>query len=279
LTTPLDSHSTGELSELLDVSQHGEAGILAAVVGPDWPRYLVDIGAHDGRSLSNSFPFLRLGWAGLLVEPLPEAFTLLAERYRGRDDVTCVQAACAAPEGEMPLFVGSDGPLPMTSSLLPRGGASVTVRTRTLTGLLDEFDVPRDFSLLLVDTEGSDADVLSGLDFARFRPRAIVTEDDATDPAGRAAKYSLLEDRGYVLYTVVAGTNSIWLAAELATHAAPLTPEEAMRTVSRGVLERRCAELERSREEIWQRLAVVHASRSWRLTRPLRAIARKLRRR
>ena len=73
-----------EVSDFVDVSQHGEAGNLDALVQADWPRYLVDVGAHDGRSLSNSFPFLQIGWAGTLVEPLPSAFERLDAKTLGR---------------------------------------------------------------------------------------------------------------------------------------------------------------------------------------------------
>src|SRR3954469_8975571 len=142
--------------DFLDVSQHGEASILASLVGDDWPRYLVDVGAHDGHSLSNSFPFLELGWSGVLVEPLPQAFSLLAERYGSRADVHCVQAACAEREGRMPLSVGSDGPLPMTSRLGSDGHGDVEVAVQTLTSVLEEAGAPADFSFLLVDAEGTD---------------------------------------------------------------------------------------------------------------------------
>jgi FkbM family methyltransferase len=255
------------VTPIVDVSQHGEASILAALVGDDWPRYLVDVGAHDGHSLSNSFPFLELGWSGVLVEPLPQAFSLLAERYGSRADVHCVQAACAEREGRMPLSVGSDGPLPMTSRL--GGDGDVDVAVRTLTSVLEEAGAPTDFSFLLVDAEGMDGAVLAGLDFDRYRPRVIVTED---------AEPHLLEGRGYVLYTVVGAVNSIWIAGE---HAAglgklPLSPEAVVERVGAAAWARRCAELERSRDEIWQQLVVLQGSRSWRLTRPLRKLVSRL---
>src|SRR3954470_548033 len=161
--------------EFVDVSQPAEAGMLAALVEPDWPHYLVDVGAHDGRSLSNSFPFLELGWSGVLVEPLPQAFSLLSDRYGSRADVQCVQAACAEHDGRMPLSVGSDGPLPMTSRL--GGDGDIEVAVRPLTSVLEEAGAPTDFSFLLVDAEGMDGAVLAGLDFDRHRPRVVVTED------------------------------------------------------------------------------------------------------
>ena len=248
----------------MDVSQHGEAGILAALIEADWPRYLVDVGAHDGRSLSNSYPFLQQGWAGVLVEPLPAAFERLESLYRERSDVRCVQAACASSEGEMPLAIGDDAALPMTSTLRPGGKREVTVTVRTLSSLLEECGAPEDFSLLLIDAEGMDEAVLSGLDFERWRPRVVVTEGDAP-----------LAAEGYLLYTVVGETNSIWVRADLANGAGEplLSPAEAIRTIPREILEARCAELERSRDEIWRRLVVLETSRSWALTRPLRALA------
>jgi hypothetical protein len=50
-----------------------------------------------------------------------------------------------------------------------------------------------------------------------------------------------------------------------------------MESIDGAAWARRCAELERSRDEIWQQLMVLQSSRSWRLTRPLRAAGRKLR--
>ncbi|MEA2469701.1 MAG: hypothetical protein QOE38_700 [Thermoleophilaceae bacterium] len=262
---------------LVDVSQHGEAAVLATLVEPAWPRYLVDVGAHDGRSLSNSFPFLEQGWSGVLVEPLPQAFERLAQRYVGRPEVRCVRVACSDSAGRMPLFVGHDGPSPMTSTLGARDGRpSVEVEVKTLTTVLEEAGAPADFSLLLVDAEGVDHAVLAGLDFARFRPRVIVTEDDVVAAEAHAAKERLLAERGYVLYTVVAATNSVWLASELpgaSSDELPLSPEAALERIDSATWARRCAELERSRDEIWQQLMVLQASRSWRLTRPLRRFA------
>ena len=248
---------------------------------------MVDVGAHDGRTLSNSHPFLALGWSGVLVEPLPAAFERLDALYRDRPDVHCVQVACAEAEGERQLHLGTDGPLTMNSTLrAPAGvGAALSVSVRTLTSVLEACAAPSDFSILLVDAEGMDYEVLAGLDFERFRPRVVVTEDDLTAPDRHAAKTRLLAERGYVLYAVVG--NSIWITEQVAREAAdvadPVPPgplidrEGALARAPEAVLVRRCLELERSRDEIWGELDVVRRSHSWRATRPLRALARRLR--
>jgi FkbM family methyltransferase len=270
--------SVGRVLPIVDVSQHGEASVLATIVEDDWPRYLVDVGAHDGHSLSNSFPFLSLGWSGVLVEPLPAAFERLAALHASRDDVRCVQAACGDGPGRSSFSVGRDGPLPMTSRL-GGGDGALEVDVRTVTSVLDEAGAPSDFSLLLVDTEGADGAVLAGLDFDRYRPRVVVTEDDVAAADAHAAKEALLRERGYVLFSVVAATNSIWIAREHAPAGEdlPLSPEATVERVGAAAWARRCAELERSRDEIWQQLVVLQSSRSWRLTRPLRRLAERRR--
>lgn len=260
---------------------------MAALVGEAWPPFLVDVGAHDGQTLSNSRPLLALGWSGVLVEPLPAAFERLDALYRDRPDVHCVQAACADAEGQRQLHLGTDGPLTMNSSLHAQRGRrdAVTVTVRTLTSVLEDCDVPSDFSILLVDAEGADYEVLAGLDFERFRPRVVVTEDDLSAPDRHAAKTRLLGERGYVLYAVVG--NSIWITEQVARDAldvadpvpaGPLMDREgALARAPKAALVRRCLELERSRDEIWGELEVVRRSHSWRATRPLRTLVQRVR--
>jgi FkbM family methyltransferase len=268
--------AASHLARLVDTSQHGEASAITPLIGADWTPFVVDVGASDGRTLSNSFPFLALGWSGVLVEPLPSAFERLRSRYADRDDVVCVQAACGEADGSAELAVGSD-PLGMTSSLGTRGASARTVNVpvRTLTSVLSSSGAPAEPAILSVDAEGMDYEVLAGLDFDRFRPRVVVTEDDLRQPDKHAAKVRLLEERGYVVYAQVG--NSIWVTEEIAPGRAT-DREGALRRVDSEILARRCLELEAARDEIWREFTVLRESHSWRMTRPLRVAAERLRR-
>lgn len=42
----------------------------------------LDIGANDGKTLSNTRALAELGWKGVLIEPSPKAFALLKENYK-----------------------------------------------------------------------------------------------------------------------------------------------------------------------------------------------------
>ena len=70
-----------------DFSQGGEQpAILAALKGIKQGRVL-DVGAADGSTFSNSRALIEQGWGGVLIEPEAAAFLKLHDLYQDRDDV------------------------------------------------------------------------------------------------------------------------------------------------------------------------------------------------
>ena len=199
-----------------------EVQALRGLIDSGFPHIVVDVGAHDGRRGSNSWPFVKEGWNAVLVEPHPSTYGRLATNLAGYPNARLVQGAIGAEPGEFPLFEGLDGDL-TTSTLstdenkwmdLVRGESTVMVQVETLTSLLDRHDIPTDFSFLLVDAEGMDYDVLLGLRPASHRPRIIVTEEYLFNVEKHNAKYRLLLDNGYAFFRTVDCNNSVWVANE-----------------------------------------------------------------
>ena len=127
--------------------------------------------------------------------------------------------ACSNKTGEADLYLGADGEEGLLSSLCQsdnewfrqaRGSQTVRVKTDTLTNVFAEYNSPGCPGLLLVDCEGMDYEVFLGLDFSRYRPTVIVTEEYEWEPQKHAAKYSLLIHNNYSLVQKV-GCNTIWL--------------------------------------------------------------------
>lgn len=149
----------------------------------------VDVGAHDGKSFSNSMFFEReRGWTGLCVEPNPEVFTEL----RANRACACVNVAVAATEGHMPFLVAPGG-VSMLSGLEPaydarhrrrldretaaRGGpTTVRVPTQRLDVLAREHGIAR-IDLLNIDVEGGEAGVLDSLELREFSVGLVVIEN------------------------------------------------------------------------------------------------------
>lgn len=202
-----------------DGSQAGEVSYLGHLMDESFPKYLVDVGAHDGRSLSNSYPFIQAGWHGLLVEPLPKVFESLTKTHSGNPNIRCINKACSNTTGTLPLYVGYDGDMGMLSTLCEddtpwfrtvRTTHVLPVEVDTLTNMLTAYKFPQDFSLLLIDAEGMDYEVLLGLDLNRFQPRIIVTEQYLQNRAKHNARFHLLIDNGYVLCNLI-GCNYIFI--------------------------------------------------------------------
>jgi len=194
-----------------DTSQHGEYSVLRKLIKPSTPRIVVEVGANDGVRHSNSYPFIRQGWAGILIEPNPVVFRELRERYSANNRVQTINCACGEAPGTLPLFLGSDGDIGEFATLAPSNGSSspsraFEVKVNTLTDVLGGVGCPADIGILSVDTEGFDFRVFGGLDFKRFRPCLIITEDQSADDR---QKFELLRSRGYRLKHR-RGCNSIW---------------------------------------------------------------------
>ena len=76
-------------------SQFGEGSVLRQLLTKYPVPFLVDVGAHDGRSWSNSRPFMLQGWHGILIEPLPKVYQELSSLYQHNSKATCLNLACS----------------------------------------------------------------------------------------------------------------------------------------------------------------------------------------
>jgi len=205
---------------LVDPSQNGEVAVLKELVSRFvCEEVLIDVGANDGVTISNSLPFIQNGWRAILLEPAPKVFLKLKRHHAARNNVVCIQLACLDRADEAQLYYGSDGDEGFLSTLSQadneyfkqhRSLKSIKVKTDTLTNVMLTHAIPPYPGILLVDCEGMDYEVLCGLDFSRFRPTLIVTEEYELEPDKHAAKYGLLIRNHYTLVQKV-GCNTVWL--------------------------------------------------------------------
>lgn len=134
------------------------------------------VGAHNGASLSNS---------RLLIEQFGYAAV-----YADQPTVTYLNLAIADHPGIGTMHVGSDGPNGTMPTLCRdenarldarRTDETVSVPIETLTAILDRQRTPTDITLLLVDAEGTDFEVLSSLDCDKYSPRSKPSGGAALD--------------------------------------------------------------------------------------------------
>lgn len=174
----------------------------------------VDIGAHDGNTWSNSLPFeLNYGWSGICIEPQIHLFKKLVHTRKAR----CMNVAVSDQDGvEEFTFVPGDACAisGLTSKMDQRhlGRIDDEVRKsngkiqkamltcRTLTSILDEYNMSH-INYLSIDTEGSEPQIIAGIDFSRISIDLISMEVNyELDPI-----VNMMEARGYKYLTKTCG--------------------------------------------------------------------------
>lgn len=144
--------------------------------------FLVDVGAADGQTGSNSRCLLLQGWKGILIEPEPTQFAALQELYKDNKNVVTVNCAIGHTHGRYPFYSCAQ-----VSTLCPKwkenceGRFGVEYQTgevevRTLTSVLEEFKAPLELDFLTIDAEGMDGTVWHSLDSTRFRTKLVCME-------------------------------------------------------------------------------------------------------
>jgi FkbM family methyltransferase len=147
----------------------------------------VEIGAYDGYEWSNTWGLMILGWKGIAVEPNPNTFQQLIGNCT--DKIICCNAA-----------IGKDSVCKLRLS----GGISTTSEEQsniykecdwfsgneqvvevpmvTLDALLETFEMKEEFEVLVVDTEGTELEVLETFDIDKWKPKMVIVEAHELHP-------------------------------------------------------------------------------------------------
>jgi len=184
--------------------------------------FFVQIGACDGVSSDPIHRFVRRNHdrvAGLVVEPLDDHFEALQRNYAPYPAVVPVRVAIHNSEKQMTLHRVD----PRKLGTLPKWARGISSfdkdhhkRSGTPSGVMIEETVPcqtldevleeqavRNVDVLVIDTEGYDAEILHGIDFMRFKPKIIRFEHGLSSAVISRETFSgvvdLLHRNGYEL--------------------------------------------------------------------------------
>jgi len=156
----------------------------------------VDIGAHDGISISNTYFFEKeLGWTGICVEPIPRIFKQLKKNRN------CILVkGCVSDWSGTGQFYMINGYCEMLSGLVnkfdPRhvnrinyeiaaSGSQcsyniINVKCYLFNELMEKHGITH-INFLSLDTEGGEFDIISTIDFSRYQIDVITLEDNYGD--------------------------------------------------------------------------------------------------
>lgn len=171
-------------------AQYGEDMFLWELFDGKCDGFFIEVGAFDGYNFAVTYAFEAVGWNGLLIEPLPER----CEQCRARRPFSRVVNAALSKRG-------SSGTAAFESSIDEHGGmlshlqrahdpmitpeytvaqspssGTIQVPLTTMDSVLGDHRGPIDIAVL--DVEGAEPSLLDGFDLARWRPRALLIEDN-----------------------------------------------------------------------------------------------------
>ncbi|MEN3975971.1 FkbM family methyltransferase [Emcibacter sp. SYSU 3D8] len=164
--------------------------------------YFVEFGAASGVELSNTHLLeTQFGWTGILAEPGRNWHQALAANRSCRIEFDCVWTTTGETltfnESKAGEFSTLDRFRGEGKHLLNRqSGQRYDVSTISLNDLLVRHGAPANIDYLSIDTEGSEYDILSHVDFDRFMFGVVTCEHNFT--ANRQRIHDLLSGHGYV---------------------------------------------------------------------------------
>jgi FkbM family methyltransferase len=175
-------------------SQIGQDIILNELFCPALSNgFYIDIGAHNGKTFSNSYHFERSGWDGMCIEGNPR---LIFELQQNRDCevlpsvISDVDGECdflsVSGNSEMlstPKFNSNHRNLKRIFKNIKKTGGTVDqvkVVSSTLAKVLLERNI-KNVDFISVDVEGSELNVLRGFDFDKVNVKLFIIENNYFD--------------------------------------------------------------------------------------------------
>jgi FkbM family methyltransferase len=172
------------LSDDPSLADDPEFLLMAYLYGVLPSRIAIDVGANEGRL---SKILLQTGYRVFAFEPYPPVLEKLRETLGGNPEMTIFDCALGSQDTKLPLHVATveknvsigDGSLYNTfrPHFVSEGvefASQIDVNVRTLSSLVEEGALPDRISLLKIDTEGFDLEVIRGM--GNLRPTVVQAE-------------------------------------------------------------------------------------------------------
>jgi FkbM family methyltransferase len=176
---------------MTNYSQNNEQLYIERYFG-DFVGTLLDIGANDGKTFSNSLGLIEKGWRAFLVEPSPTAFAKLEELHYENENVDYLNAAVGTENKVADYFdMGqhiNQGDSSLLSTLvaneMKRWAGTSFIQRRvdmiTYERMCDKFQEDT-FDFITIDAEGMDIAILKQIDLTHVRCLCIEYNNNLGD--------------------------------------------------------------------------------------------------
>ena len=174
-------------------SQNNEDQIIVNYFNNAKNLNILDIGANDGITLSNSYKVINeLNWNACLIEPSPTAFKKLFKLYNDNPDIFLFNYALSNKSGEFTFYDSGTHLNNNDTSLLSTLHKSeldrwtketfkeIIVKCKTINSFILESPI-KTFDVISIDVEGEDYNVLTQLNLTELNCKMLIVEFNGKD--------------------------------------------------------------------------------------------------
>jgi len=156
-------------------------------------NYFVEFGAGDGVKFSNTYLLEKLGWQGLLIEPVKSLQKKL-KKYRKSK---IYNFAIDKEDYKKVFFYENLDPYLSSKKASKDTKIKYEVTTLKLNTLLKKNKAPKNISYISIDTEGNEYDILKKFDFSYYNVKFFTIEHNF-DEYKRSRIFKLMKKNKYV---------------------------------------------------------------------------------
>ncbi|MDO8364846.1 MAG: FkbM family methyltransferase [Actinomycetota bacterium] len=222
MSTDTPSHTPAApaaAARVVSYAQNAEDMVLRRAFGDRTEGFYIDVGANHPVNDSVTKHFYDLGWRGINIEPVLELHAQLSQ-LRPLDINLCVGVGAEPGTLEFAEVSSNQGLSTFNAKLDANNaaaGQTVVHRSVPITTLADvcRQHVTGEIDFLKVDVEGFEAQVFLGHDWATFRPKVILAEDNFSSDW-----HDLVQSHGYT-QTLHDGLNRFYVRNDLLPELGP----------------------------------------------------------
>lgn len=170
-------------------SQYGEDKVVSEYIKNKYIGNILDIGANDGKILSNSLHFIENGWGATLIEAAPIPYQKSIELHKNNNMVQCLNV-CLSDVNEKFTFYHNITHLNKNDSdLLSTISKESYLGSSNSGNGFDSFEIDcylfdnikekllhKKYEIISIDIEGYDFQILSQIDLNEFDCQILIIE-------------------------------------------------------------------------------------------------------
>ena len=186
--TPISNEEFDKMNFEKFYSQFEEDKIIAEYFG-EYKGVLLDIGANDGRTFSNSLYFLEKGWKGFLIEGSPFVFLDLKKLHKENNNIVCINKCLSEKEEIIKFYhntkhLETEGRDLLSTVVLKNYDKwrseghefdMIEVSAYRFEDIKKEFGINK-IDYVSIDIEGKDLAILKQINLAELGTRLVVIE-------------------------------------------------------------------------------------------------------